>query len=113
LAVEIKLTSQPSADQVRRLQKTAQMIGAERSILLCRTDKPIVHDSTWITDPVSWTRLLVGQVDALLEFALSKTSFSMPVGRISYHYMQPMRFSEFLAAVDPSALEWLERIGKR
>lgn len=48
---------------------------------------------------------------SLLEFALSKTSFSMPVGRISYHYMQPMRFSEFLAAVDPAALEWLERMG--
>jgi hypothetical protein len=54
---------------VRRLQKTAEMIGAERSVLLCRTDNPIAHGSTWITGPVSWFRVLVEQVDALLESA--------------------------------------------
>jgi hypothetical protein len=43
------------------------MIGAERSILLCRTDNSIVHDSTWITDPVSWSRLLVDKLRALAE----------------------------------------------
>ncbi|MGC9452198.1 MAG: ATP-binding protein [Oceanipulchritudo sp.] len=48
---------------------------------------------------------------SLLEFALSKKAFPMPVGRITYHYMQPMCFSEFLAAVDPAALEWLDRVG--
>lgn len=67
-AVEIKLTSEPSADQVRRLKKTAEMIGAERSVLLCRTDNPIIHGSTWITDPVSWCRFLAEQVDARREF---------------------------------------------
>jgi hypothetical protein len=57
-AVEIKLTSEPSADQVRRLQKTAEMIGAERSILLCRSKKPVVHGRTWIVDPLAWCESL-------------------------------------------------------
>lgn len=57
-AIEIKLTSEPSAEQVRRLQKTAAIIGAERSILLCRTAKPIVYDQTWIVDPMTWCQWL-------------------------------------------------------
>lgn len=35
---------------------------------------------------------------SLLEFVLSKHSFSMPVGRIEYLFMSPMSFEEFLAA---------------
>jgi uncharacterized protein len=58
-AVEVKLTSEPSADQVRRLQKTAGMIGAERSILLCRTGKPVLHGPTWVVDPLTWCESLV------------------------------------------------------
>ena len=35
---------------------------------------------------------------SLLEFALEEPSFSMPVGRIEYLHLGPMRFSEFLMA---------------
>ncbi len=35
---------------------------------------------------------------SLLEFVLEKHAFSMPVGRISYMYMEPLSFEEYLAA---------------
>ena len=35
---------------------------------------------------------------SLLEFALADLSFSMPVGRIEYFFVDPMTFGEFLAA---------------
>ena len=35
---------------------------------------------------------------SLLEFALEQPSFSMPVGRIEYFYLGPMRFEEYLTA---------------
>ncbi|HDO30216.1 MAG TPA: ATP-binding protein [Desulfobacteraceae bacterium] len=41
---------------------------------------------------------------SLLEFVLSKHTFSMPVGRIQYLHMGPMTFSEFLLAVDEERL---------
>ena len=47
---------------------------------------------------------------SLLEFTLSDHSFSMPVGRIEYHHLGPMDFREFLAAVDPGLLEYLDRV---
>ncbi len=39
---------------------------------------------------------------SLLEFALSKISF--PVGRVSYMYLHPMRFTEFLLASDKKSM---------
>jgi predicted AAA+ superfamily ATPase len=45
---------------------------------------------------------------SLLEFALSKANFSMPVGRIEYLYLGPMSFQEFLlAANETTLLEYL------
>ncbi len=41
---------------------------------------------------------------SLLEFALAKANFSMPVGRIEYLYLGPMTFQEFLLAADETAL---------
>jgi predicted AAA+ superfamily ATPase len=35
---------------------------------------------------------------SLLEFVLKKHTFSMPVGRISYMYMEPLSFEEYLVA---------------
>lgn len=35
---------------------------------------------------------------SLLEFVLGKQSFSMPVGRVSYMYLEPLSFEEFLLA---------------
>lgn len=37
---------------------------------------------------------------SLLDFALTEHSFSMPVGRISYLYLEPLSFEEFLDATE-------------
>lgn len=41
---------------------------------------------------------------SLLEFALNKSQYSMPVGRITYFYLEPMTFFEFLIASGNEAL---------
>jgi predicted AAA+ superfamily ATPase len=40
-AVEIKLTTNPSADEMRRLNKTADLIGADQRVLLSRVAQPL------------------------------------------------------------------------
>ena len=47
---------------------------------------------------------------SLLEFALNKEKFSFPVGRISFLYMHPMSFKEFLGAIgEERSIEEIER----
>lgn len=41
---------------------------------------------------------------SLLEFAMSRHSFSMPVGRVEYLYLGPVTFEETLAAMNETAL---------
>lgn len=41
---------------------------------------------------------------SLLDFALAKHEFSMPVGRIGYMYLEPLSFEEFLDAIDQNGL---------
>ena len=41
---------------------------------------------------------------SLLEFALNKSRYSMPVGRITYAYLEPMSFFEFMLASGNEAL---------
>jgi predicted AAA+ superfamily ATPase len=43
--------------------------------------------------------LAVIAAGSLLDFALAEHEFSMPVGRISYMYLEPLSFEEFLGAV--------------
>jgi predicted AAA+ superfamily ATPase len=43
---------------------------------------------------------------SLLEFALSHHHFSMPVGRIEYYHLGPMKFGEFLNAIDPDMVSY-------
>ncbi len=45
---------------------------------------------------------------SLLEFALAKHAFSMPVGRVEYHHIGPLAFSEFLACTEPDLNPWRE-----
>ena len=44
-------------------------------------------------------QLPVVAAGSLLDFALAKHEFSMPVGRVSYLYLEPLSFEEFLDAV--------------
>lgn len=45
-----------------------------------------------------WPQLPVIAAGSLLEFELADHSYSMPVGRIEYRFMQPLTFAEFLTA---------------
>ncbi len=48
--------------------------------------------------------LAVIATGSLLEFTLADHEFSMPVGRIGYHYLEPFSFEEFLQALDKTKL---------
>lgn len=41
---------------------------------------------------------------SLLDFAIAKHEFSMPVGRIGYAYLEPLSFEEFLEAIQEKGL---------
>ncbi len=45
-----------------------------------------------------WPDMAVIAAGSLLEFELAEHSYSMPVGRIQYSFLQPMSFGEFLTA---------------
>jgi predicted AAA+ superfamily ATPase len=48
---------------------------------------------------------------SLLEFALAEAKFPMPVGRVEYMHLGPMRFEDFLGAMDHASLaSWLQEI---
>ena len=45
---------------------------------------------------------------SLLEFSLEKHTFSMPVGRINYMYLEPLSFEEFLLAQNHNLFNYLK-----
>lgn len=54
--------------------------------------------------------LAVIAAGSLLEFALSQEIYSVPVGRIEYYFLGPMKFSEFLEALEEKMLlEYLQK----
>jgi len=57
-AAEIKLTSNPSTGDMAGLRKTADIIGASRRILVCRTSKPIDGGDTLVTNLPAWLKTL-------------------------------------------------------
>ena len=60
-AVEVKLTSNPSADMVARLHKTADMVGADRRILICRIQRSIENPTVLVTNLADWLTRLLGR----------------------------------------------------
>ena len=54
--------------------------------------------------------LAVMAAGSLLEFTLASHNFSMPVGRIDYHHLGPMSFREFLTAIEPGLVSYLDAI---
>lgn len=52
--------------------------------------------------------LAVVAAGSLLEFTLSDHFFSMPVGRVEYYHMGPLTFLEFLGAIEPKLVPWVE-----
>lgn len=57
-AVEIKLTSNPSRQEVERLHKVADMVGASRRILICRIASPFGNDHLTVTHLQNWLEQL-------------------------------------------------------
>ncbi|MBM4102732.1 MAG: ATP-binding protein [Planctomycetes bacterium] len=49
-AIEIKLTSSPSPDDIAHFNKVADLIDADKRILVCRIEKPILSETCLVSD---------------------------------------------------------------
>jgi predicted AAA+ superfamily ATPase len=58
-AVGIKLTSNPTTYMANRLRKTADMIDANRCVLVCRIARKIENKDIVITHPSGWIKQLL------------------------------------------------------
>jgi len=58
-AVEVKLTSNPSTDMVARLNRTADLIGAARRVLVCRIARKIENDTVLVASPATWLKRIM------------------------------------------------------
>ncbi|MFT7671352.1 MAG: putative AAA+ superfamily ATPase [Planctomycetota bacterium] len=56
----------------------------------------------WFTE--DFPELPVVAAGSLLEFALGEKGFSMPVGRVTYRFVEPLSFEEYLSAHDQEQL---------
>ena len=56
--IEIKLTSNPSKQEIERLNKVADMVGATQRILLCRIAAPFGNDQLTVSHPSNWLQKL-------------------------------------------------------
>lgn len=117
---EINLEKQPALDRVFKTLDI-QKILMELEGLLGR--KPGQPNSLLFLDEVQATphalaalryfyeelpELPVIAAGSLLEFALAKHAFSMPVGRVEYYHVGPISFREFTACTDPALVPWME-----
>lgn len=59
-AIETKLTSNPSPHDLERLNHAADLIGADRRVLVSQTDRPVLGDSQCSCDLRTLLRLLTG-----------------------------------------------------
>ncbi len=59
-AIEIKLTSNPSIETIERLHKTADMIDAQRRILICRVARKIENERLLVINLPGWLKSLTG-----------------------------------------------------
>lgn len=57
-AIEIKLTSNPSTEMISRLHKTADMINADKRVLVCRIAQKIESDNLLVINPTGWIKHL-------------------------------------------------------
>jgi predicted AAA+ superfamily ATPase len=58
-AVEIKLTSNPSTEDLARFNRTADLIDAHRRILVCRTAEPIEANTLSVVPVHTWLKMLI------------------------------------------------------
>ena len=58
-AIEIKLTSNPSTNMINRLHKTAEIIKAQKRILVCRIAQKIENENLLVINPTGWIKKLL------------------------------------------------------
>lgn len=58
LAVEIKLTSNPTRGMLDKLMRTADLMAAQRAVLVCRIARKISNDRLLVTNLSGWLREL-------------------------------------------------------
>jgi hypothetical protein len=58
-AIETKLTSNPSTDMIGRLNQAADMIEADRRILVCRIARKIESDTLLVTSLSGWLKVIL------------------------------------------------------
>lgn len=68
-----------------------------------QTAPKILAKLRWFAEDMPQLAVIVA--GSLLDFALAKHEFSMPVGRISYMYLEPFSFEEFLNATEKEGLK--------
>lgn len=86
-----------------------QEIDVARSLLFLdeiQATPEVLASLRWFREELP--ELPVVAAGSLLEFALGDASFSLPVGRVQYRYLEPMSFDEYLLAHGQDAL--LERL---
>lgn len=112
LLIELNLEKEPkyaqifASNDVRRIITDLESvfnkkINLEATILFIdeiQVEPQLLPKLRWFYEDLP--ELAVVVAGSLLDFALAEHSFSMPVGRISYMYLQPMSFEEFLIATD-------------
>lgn len=84
---------------------TGKAINPLESILFLdeiQTVPQLLAKLRWFAEDMS--ELPVIAAGSLLDFALAEHEFSMPVGRISYLYLEPLSFEEFLDATENHGL---------
>lgn len=84
---------------------TGQTINPETCLLFLdeiQTVPQLFSKLRWFAEDLP--ALPVIAAGSLLEFLLAEHSFSMPVGRINYMYLEPLSFEEFLLAGHQSSL---------
>lgn len=82
-----------------------QKIEPENSLLFLdeiQAAPQLLSKLRWLAEDMP--QLAVIAAGSLLEFLLAEHSFSMPVGRITYVYLEPLSFEEFLLANEKQSL---------
>ena len=94
-------------------QITLREIGASRNITIHPQNSLLfldeIHAAPELLAKLRWfaekmPELAVIATGSLLDFALDTHTFSMPVGRIGYLYLEPLSFEEFLVARQQAGL---------
>lgn len=119
--IEVNLEKNPEyADLFREKSPEKVLISLEK-IIAKRIDRnnsllflDEIQKSPWILSHLRWfyedlPELPVIVTGSLLDFSLKNHTFSMPVGRITYLFLEPMSFKEFLEAQNEELLvEFIE-----